>query len=171
MKKMISVLLVAVLMTLTLCTFSACSGGTNLSLSNYETYFTIRTRAETAGSLNSTSDHAYYGKTALDIICSVNPISNNFVYKDVVMKVKLSGSYKYFDTKASWDAHHEVYDEPQSFETTVTINVNIAGNGSAKETYAIPEGKLISAFSSDTAKNFVVCNYEVLSVSGTIEKA
>ena len=172
MKKVIAIILI-VLSVFSL--FSCAKNqGTKLTVDNYATYFEFHTSGSTTGTLNSTSSHAYYGYEGLSVNCSVNPISDKFIYNDVVFTVKLSGYYKYFDRDASYEAKKEKYiDDPQQFETTVTINVDIAGKGSTFQEYMMPDGKLLPAFSNyeTLPSEYFECNYEVISVSGTIEKA
>ena len=174
MKRTVALFLIALTVFLPLFVFSSCSEGgeTNLTMNNVNTYFSFYTGGEATGNLTSTSSGSYYGKDGLKVYCRVFPISNNFIYNNVIIKVKLSGTYKYFDTAESAQAHHEVFiDEPESFETTLVINVSIAGSGEVTQNYTMPSGKLIPNFNASSGNNYFVCNYEILSVSGTVEKA
>ncbi len=162
MKKTIALALVLISL-LALC---SCGGGTKLTKNNFKTYFKLEPYPDLS---DCTTISGYAGFSKMRIACKCSAISNNYNYSNVTVKIKVKGHYDYFDQEASYLAGRRVYIDPSvNFESTVKIDIDISGNGEGFSTneFTVPEGKLISGIYSEA----LVCDYEILSVTGTVEK-
>ena len=86
---------------------------------------------------------------------SVNGVSTNYNYNDVVVVFKVSGTYDTFDLEnGEW-----VREEDNPIDLTIEVTTDIAGNGDDSKT--ISSGRWIH-------ENLVNATIEVVSVSGTV---
>ncbi len=158
------------LLLISLLALCSCGGsGTKLTKDNFTTYFKIDTGIKGIGEPARASNGAYFAYNTMKIVCNVNAISSNYNYSNVTVKIKLKGHYDYFDAAETYYAMKKVFIDPSvNFEETLTINVDISGKGESNTNeFTMPDGKLITPGASDC----FTCDYEILSVTGTVEKA
>lgn len=177
MKKRIALGLVFILI-FALCSCSK-SHGTKLSADNFTKYFNIETGGTVSGDLKwgnkskigGAGTYTCSGYDKFSIWCYINPISEHFIYSDVVVQIFLSGYYiGCDDVNASNEAGYTVHAyEPISFTTTLNISIDLSGKGTGSEIISVPDGKWIDKFGEDTI--LTLNDYEILSVEGRVEKA
>lgn len=168
MKKIIAILLI-ISFALTL---TSCGNKTKLTLENFEEYLNITTICKGDGEhIIKTIDDAdgTYIKNAdlfSDIVAktSVEGASENFNYRDVIIKIRVIGTYKYF---------FEFYNRyigniKKDFSLEYEIKLNVSGDGSNASVFEIPEGSEDKHFTINEA---IVYDVAIVSISGYVEPA
>lgn len=171
MKKLL-LLVLSLAMVVSLC---ACGGNntdtpasdkneTELTLENYTTYLNINKSIFFTGKdwLMKPSGAPNSIRTNSKAECSVgvSGASSNYDYVNVVLTVKVSGTYDTFNA-----SNGIVKEEDIPFNEELTITCNIAGEGSAK--VSIFEG-VEEVY--QVIQDSIECEMEVISISGTVNR-
>lgn len=180
MKKALSLLL-ALVLCLGLCfSLSACGSkdieptkDIELTLDNYKDYLEIRTYVSYGDdvSADTVSFYDMYGKRCgasqagsyFTLGASVEGVSPNFMYGDIVIEVKATGKYVACKPK---DAETSIILE-DTFTLSINCDLNVSGSGSGESTekYTIPGQMVAPSMLYAHTSEFT---YEIVSISGTI---
>lgn len=153
MKKLITLLLILVI-CLTLC---ACgTKSISLTLDNYTDYLEVSGSYNMGGSPRKDKQHGtLYPEIETNI--DVEGVSSNYIYNDVEIVVKISGTYTEFPNPTEYYRGTET-----DFEKNFTIKCNKAGNGSEHSSTKV---------SDYTGKIYTDLSFDIISVSGSIKEA
>ena len=172
MKKALSLLL-ALMLCLSLCACGEGSKDIELTLDNYKDYLEVRTYASHGDDVDpkKVSFYDLNGKrcgagragTYFTLGASVEGVSPNFMYSDIVIEVKATG--KYVACKPG-DAETSVV-MTDTFVLSVDCDLNVSGTGSGESTekYMIPGGLVVPTMMYAHTCEFT---YEIVSISGTV---
>lgn len=177
MKKALSLIL-ALVMCLSLC---ACDGnaGSNgnpdeiaLTLENYSKYLSVEAKMYEPSifdgglnvqAVNNGNGIPYDGGSTFYVYkyfltsLQVKGVSPNFNYNDVSITIRFKGTYKTVDISTSeWDAGNEINSE-------LTVDCNIAGEGSASGEFSGNGGYML--------RKMADVEWEVVAISGTVTPA
>ena len=165
MKKITAFLLV-VCLSISLC---SCGAGKKLTKDNYEQYLSV-------GASVSTGDTPH-------ITCFCTPETENYDFNDVVITIRVTGTYKLHNK--IWTGYsspgvphydctipHSSGSFDETFELKLTVGGTIAQNSISRKAIELPEGDWIGNIKGTTTINSgnVTWNYEILSVTGTVSK-
>lgn len=151
-----------------------------LTLDNYNKYLQVYGRADcnsfsTQDALNvsavnggkgietNNGSWTYYVYKSLILSASVNGLSQNFNYNDIVVTGKLTVKYRAYNGNKDENGY-EAFTDVETFEKEIVLECDIAGNASFQEDYKLPDG---------TYTENSVCIYEfvVTGISGTVTPA
>jgi len=135
------------------CVLSGCDKGTKLTVDNYEQYLKV------------TADCNIYG-----ISCNVTPVTDNYDFNDVEIVVRVTGEYAIYNHifvgySASGVPHYDatIKHSDKSFSETFTLRLNIGGTVINRE-----DAKVELALPQNTTTSGCPCEYEVISIRGTV---
>lgn len=153
MKKIITLLI-----TLFMC-ISLCSCGANsisLTLDNYADYLDVSGSYTMGGSPHKDKQH---GTLYPEIITNIDVegVSSNYIYNNVEVLAKISGTYTEFPSPSEYYRGTET-----DFDKTFSIKCNKAGNGSDNSSTKV---------SDYTGKIYTDLSFDIISVSGSITEA
>ncbi len=131
-----------------------------LTLDNYSTYLNVSVTPNFPGKVSgyyTMSDSKYHiSNTKAGCILTVEGVSGNYDYNNVVITVKVYGSY-------AWLTDNAGPNDDIHFSEEITVSCNIAGEG-AKQIILF-DGENISSYVKNETFN---CLWEIVSVSGTV---
>ena len=183
MKKIITiVLLISLVIPLT-----SCGNKTDLTMDNYKEYLDVTTKYELGGTNYLCKNYSFaediLGGTKrvyTDFIfnTTITGSSSNFNYKNIIFKIRVSGSYYYLTgdekqlshTNSSENYLTHMNNYIDNFAIEYDVQLNISGNGSYETTTSIKSllgrGGDLLYFTSD---NLINVTYEIVSISGYVE--
>lgn len=139
-----------------------------LNLENYSTYLDVKAGIESTGKQHKifSDDYSY---DSVRCLLQVEGVSTNFNYNNVIVKVKIAGTYRGYkivgDGEIERFGSYEVFYEHDTIEDVdflheIETRCNISGDGSSDESVVLEY---------DTRKQDMDVAYEVVSVSGSVE--
>ena len=174
MKRVLSLTLALVMCLLLCCSLSACgSKDVELTLDNYKDYLDIRPYISHGDDvdadkvkfydLNGKRCGASQAGSYFTLCASVEGVSSNFTYDDIIIEVKATG--KYVACKPGDAETSTVVEDSFTLIINCDLNVSGAGEGRSTENYTIPGEMVVPAMLYAETIEFT---YEIISISGKV---
>lgn len=134
--------------------------GIELTSENLDDYLEVSISVSPSGSRWSDAANDYY-HTSLSYEGEVKGASSNYDYSNITLIIKTT-------VVVNWYQRGTGTNFSKTLEETWTLNLNVGGNGYFSDT--IKTGKLPNSPNVDYFEDITQRNYEIVSVSGVVQK-
>lgn len=129
-----------------------------LTLENVETYLNIRAAVYCSGLSKQCSGTSFKMYDTINCKVAISGASSNFIYNNVEVIIRVAGTYSTFSDSA-------LRGNMKSFDETIGIKCNVGGDGDGSTSF---KADRIHGYTYD---NNIKAGYEIISVSGSVEKS